>query len=427
VTSPQAHSLPAVDAASSAIRHFVWVACGKLFVLGSLFACGVIVARAAETPAEYALFAAGLTLVLLMDAVLGSPLDLATVRFAALHADDPHRVDRFASALFRIKLILGGAAAAVSLLAAQSLAALLFDSPDHIALLLIAVGSALALLLIRGTAVYLQIHFRFSRYALLDGAQGVLRLVMTVALLLAGVASVEWYLTSYGLAAGLAFVVGILWIRQPYLLADWPPRADVRAILAFVSSTSGIVILGTITGRSDILFLTALGDTEGAGHYAAAAHVATLATMLAVYASIVCQPRVVPALRAGRLGQLLRWNLLAAAAVSILALPVGRFLVDPLVAALFGPSFAPAASILKLLFVGTCADIFFMPVMMTLAIQLYPRASLVCEAALTIAFLVAAPFAARQGPMAMAALATLVRLMKFACYAGITWRGGCSR
>jgi O-antigen/teichoic acid export membrane protein len=405
-----------------AIRHFLWVASGKLLVLGSLFVCGVIVARAAQAPAEYALFAAGLTLVLLIDAVVGSPLDLATVRFATIHRDEPQRVDRVASAMFRTKLALGAVAIVVAAVGGGSLADHLFDSPGRVGLLLIAVGSAFALLLMRGTAVHLQIHFRFSRYAVLDATQGGLRLLLAAALLAAGVRTSESYLAAYGLTATLVFVSAVLWIPQPYLLAPWPQRADLRTMVAYVGATAGIVILGTITGRSDILFLMALGEPVNAGHYAAAAHVAGLATMVAVYASIVCQPRVVPAALSGQLRLLLRWNVIGAAAVAVLAVPSGVFLFDPLVPALFGSDFAPAVPILRILIVGTCADIFFMPVMMTLAIQLYPRASLGCETLITIAFLVAAPYAAGHGPMAMAILATLVRLAKFVVYTGITWR-----
>jgi len=384
-----------------------------------MLACGIIVARAAQTPAEYALFAAGLSLVLLIDATLGSPLDLATVRFGAMHRDEPLRVDRFAAAAFRIKLMGGAATAAATLVASRPLATLLFGDAQRVILLRIAIVSAMALLLMRGTAVYLQTRLLFHRYAALDALQGGLRLLAALALLAMGVRLAEWYLAAYGLAAALVFALGVVWIPQPYILARWPPRSDARALFGFLATTAGIVVLGTVTGRSDILFLTALGDADRAGHYAAAAHLATLATMLAIFGSIVCQPRVIPAARAGRLGELVRWNLFGAAIVSALAAPVSLFLLDPLVPALLGREFVPAVPILKVLIVGTCADIFFMPVMMTFAVQVYPRASLACEIVVTLVFLAVAPVAALHGPMMMAGVATGVRLLKFVCYAGI--------
>lgn len=410
------------EGSTGAVRHLLWVASGKLFVLGSMFACGVVIARAAEGPAEYAIFAAGLTLVLLIDATIGAPLDLATIRFGAIHRDEPQRVDRFAAAAFRIKLVIGAGMAATALVVSRPLAELLFDTPDRTALLMIAIVSAMALLLIRGTAVHLQVRLLFHRYAVLDATQGGLRLLATAALLALGMTRAEWFLAAYGLAAALVFALGIVWIRQPYMLANWPQRSDTRAIIAFLGPTAGVVILGTVTGRSDVLFLTALGDAERAGHYAAAAHMATMATMLAVYGAIVCQPRVIPAAQAGRLGQLVRWNLISATVLALLAVPVSLLLFDPLVPALFGSDYAPAVPVVKVLVIGTCADIFFMPVMMTFAMQMYPRTSLACEVGVTLAFLVAAPLAAVHGPMAMAAVATVVRLVKFACYAGITWR-----
>ncbi|MCH8090900.1 MAG: hypothetical protein IIC57_00960, partial [Proteobacteria bacterium] len=105
----------------------------------------------------------------------------------------------------------------------------------------------------------------------------------------------------------------------------------------------------------------------------------SMATMLAVYGAIVCQPRVIPAAQAGRLGNLVRWNLICASVVAMLAVPVSLLLFDPVVPALFGSDYAPAVPVLKLLVIGTCADIFFMPVMMTFAMQMYPRTSLACE------------------------------------------------
>ncbi len=418
---PNTHSPKIGNTSAGAVRHLLWVAAGKFLVLGSMLACGIIVARAAQSPAEYAFFAAGLSLVLLIDATLGSPLDLATVRFSVMHLDDPVRVDQFAAAAFRIKLMGGVAVVATSFVASRPLAGLLFGDAQRVLLLRVAVISAVALLLLRGTAVHLQIRFLFHRYAAFDALQGGLRLLATLALLAVGIRLAEWYLAGYGLAAAVVFAFGVIWIPQPYLFARWPPRSDARALFGFLATTAGIVVLGTVTGHSDILFLTALGDADQAGQYAAAAHLARLATMLAIFGSIVCQPRVIPAARAGRVGELMRWNLLGAAIVGVLAVPAGFFLLDPLVPALLGREFAASVPILKLLIVGTCADIFFMPVMMTFAVQVYPRASLACEIGITLVFLAVAPVAALHGPMMMAGVATGVRILKFVCYAGIFW------
>ena len=65
-----------------------------------------------------------------------------------------------------------------------------------------------------------------------------------------------------------------------------------------------------------------------------------------------------------------------------------------------------------------------MPVLQTFAIQLFSRATLAGEVAVTILFLAGAPVAAAHSPMAMAWLVTIVRILKLCIYAGIALRYG---
>ena len=56
---------------------------GKVASIAVIFAGGAIVARFGG-PAEYGLFATAITAILLLDGMIGSPLDIGANRFSAL-------------------------------------------------------------------------------------------------------------------------------------------------------------------------------------------------------------------------------------------------------------------------------------------------------------------------------------------------------
>jgi O-antigen/teichoic acid export membrane protein len=409
-----------------ALGDLALVSGGKALSLGATFACGVLVARAAGA-AEYGFFAAALSLALILDALIGSPLDFSAVRFGAELRDDPARVDRLQGAAFRLKLLAGLVLVALALSFGRPLAALVFGDARRSLLAATAMLAALCLLLARGTAAHLQIHERFTLFAALDTLQGLLRILALAALALAGTRTAEPFLGAWGAGAAGAFLVAAAVVPQPYLRAGWPDRKDARAIATHSGAVAGVVALGTLTGRIDVLILSAVRPGQEAGCYAAAVHVALLVSLLAGYASVIAQPRVIPMARGGRLPALLAGNAIAAAALSVLMVPAALFAVPRLLPFLFGPGFACAVPVLQILLVGSCADMFFMPVPMTYTLQVRPARALLGEAVITLLFVAAAGGTARAGPLQMAALATGARVLKLVLYWGIAWPSASAR
>jgi len=405
----------------TAIRELALVAGGKIFGLLSLFTCGVLVARTTG-PEVYSLYAAALALVLLLDATIGSPLDWAMVRFGSLHRDEPARVERMLGGTFRLKLVIALGIGALAFLFREPLTRLLFPESSQPQLVPVILLSTLGLLALRGTAAYMQLQLRFRTYALLDMVAALIRLASVTLLFYLGIKIAPPYVAVYGLSAAATFLIGLLLIRQSYMWAPRPSAQDRRSIMRFFGATSAIIILGTISGRADILILSAMNPGESTGFYAAAAHIAVLVTLLASYAGVIVQPRVIDYAKQGRLWVLLRLNIIGGTILSVLAIPVALWLVPWFVPLLFGEAFLPSIGILQILIIGTCIDLFTMPVLQTFAIQLCSRATLTGEAVVTILFLAGAPFAAEHSPMAMAWLVTIVRILKLCIYAGIAWR-----
>src|SRR5262249_4612418 len=162
--------------------------------------------------------------------------------------------------------------------------ALILHDPSRMGLVYLAGGATVLLLLVRSTAANLQAQSRFRSYSVLDVIQGVLRLGLIGTLAIFGVTRAAWYLLAFGVA--LAFVYGVFLrlVRQPYLTARWPAAKDTAPLWQFLGMTTGVVLLGTITGRTDVLFLAAQTNLTNVGKYAAAMQIASILTLLAGYA-----------------------------------------------------------------------------------------------------------------------------------------------
>ena len=396
------------------------VAGGKLASLASLILCNFLVARWTIDAGEYGRYAAGISLALILDAAIGFPVDISTVRFAAVHPLEPARVDQLQAAAFRLKLLLGAGLLAVAALWGERLSPALLGRGAGSGLVAVALLCTAALLLVRSTAVRLQTQGQFGRYAALDGFQGALRLVAITVPPLLGHRSAEAFLGAHVVGTALAFSVGFWLLPQGYLRAPWPRRRDVREAAVHVGFMAGILVLGTLTGRSDVPILASVQSAEEAGQYAVALQVATLLSMLASYCSIVMQPRVIQMARAGRLGALLRWNVVGATILSAATAAMAPWVLPVLIPGLFGARFVPAVPIAGVLLIGTCADMFLMPVLMMYSIQVFPALSLAGEIVIALGFFGAVMAGAAHTTMAMAWLVTSVRLTKLLLYSGIS-------
>jgi len=407
------------DSHRRTFKDFVLVIFGKFFSVGAIVACGVVAARTGG-PEQFGLYSAAIALILLLDALIGSPLDYAAVRFGAIHENEPARSDRFQAATFRIKLTLGVIFVGVALLARHRLARFFFNDPEQHTLIEIVIASTFALLLVRSTAVSLQVKKQFSRYSIFDSAHAALRFTLLVAVALLGARSAEAFVGVFGGASAIVFIGALFVVRQTYLVARWPERHDARAILSYLTATTVIIALGSLTGRADVLIISRLHPGESVGIYGAATQLAMPVTMLAGYACIVFQPRVIPLARARRLGSLIRTNVLVTLLAGAAAAPIVIWALPTLVTLILGDDYAPSVSILQIILIGVWFDLLCMPIFMTYAIQVRPKGALMGEIAITIAFFASVPLVVEGGLFAMAWIVTGVRALKLMLYAGIT-------
>jgi len=391
------------------------VVAAKVLSVAALFLCSVLAARQLGAVA-YGHFAAALSLLLLVDAMAGSPLDLAVIRFGTLHVAEPERVAALQTFLLRAKLAFAALLFMLAWPNATWLTALLLPGADN-ALFVLLLASIAALLLLRGYAVQLQVAQRFRMYAALDVALALLRIGSVLAVWwLISAAGAFTYFAIYAIAAFVVLAITALRMPQGLLRRPMPERTDLRALGTYVAGTAGIVVLGTVTGRADVPLVSAVLGPEATGYYGVGTQLAAVGTMLATYIGIVTQPRVLGLVRAGRLGRALALNAIGAALLVLLLILAGPTLLPLLVPLVFGDGFTASIPVVEILLWGTCIDFLIMPFLLPYALQLETRNCLRGEFLITVVYLLGMSWALGQGIDAVAWLVTGIRLTKLCFY-----------
>lgn len=408
---------------TSALRHlieFIIVACGKLSTQASLLFSSILIARA-SLPSEFSAYVSALGIITVIDGIIGSPLDSTATRFAGIYGPDSDRTLRIQSLVFRFKLLFGVTALATAWLLRDTLSIWIFNDAQKSALLVIAGGSSISLLLLRGTSVFLQNHKAFRSYAILDTIAGLSRFAIVLSLFLLGFKNAEYYLSAYGTATLLIFLVAILVFRQPYIFAHTSDRRDMLSCLRFISLIFGIAVFGTLNAKADIMVVTSLYDSSSADLYAVAYQIAQFGTVLAFFASITTQPRVIPMALDNTLGYLMVTNIAIVLACSLIFLPIAFRYIPIALPWVFGEALAPAADIVLILLLGVIADWLTIPVMFPLALQAFPLSILLGEGVLLIAYTIAIWLIKEEGIHAFAGLVAFNRILHFLLYSYLGW------
>ena len=354
------------------LKELSLVLCGKLSTQGSMIFSSLLVARTTN-PVEFGIFSSALVLIIIIDTMVGAPLDNAALRFAGLYGPDHDRTIRVQSLIFRIKIAIGLCIFLVSWPLREVIAGLLFGDMHQAGLLSISLIGAVGLLMLRGTSAFLQNHKAFRHYSLMDITIGLTRIVIISALYLHGVAVSEPYLIAYVAVTYLVFVVMVLCFKQPYLMSGISGRHDFISCLHFASITLGIAIIGTVSGKADLLIASSLFGSQEAGQYAVAYQIAQFGTMLAFYVCVITQPRIIGMAINNKLGKLMSINIGIVIAISLALTPFAIALTPTLIPILFGSAFTPASELTLILLLGVLADWLTIPIFFPLGLLIFPR------------------------------------------------------
>lgn len=254
-------------------------------------------------PSDYGRYTFSVTLIVLADAVIGTPFDLAVIRLVqASIAADPGRALAAERIALWLKLAVTGAVAALVAVAVGRSAG---DLMPLVAL------AALGAMVLRSALLHLQLRQRFRAYGGIELAHVLFRNTPILALILWEVATPERVLACLAAGPALAAVTAWLLIRRR-LAAEAPgPSAGMGAAGMGAGTVGRLVMwyvptlaLGATLAQLDILMLGVMRPGDALGHYGAAAVAASVPGMLGMYLGVVLTPRVVSAAAAGTLRRL---------------------------------------------------------------------------------------------------------------------------
>ncbi len=181
------------------------------------------------SPEQYGLYAICTTAVILADAILGSSIDLGTLRLAPkLREIDPAAGLAIERAGLQLKMVAAAAALPIAWLVASPLSRAMFHQPGLESLMGFTMAGAIALLLLRSVLVHAQVEQRFQHYALLEVLHCALKFGgVGLLLLLAPKSNVYAVLMLFAAGPLAAFGIGMAIFREPSL---WSLRLERQRI-----------------------------------------------------------------------------------------------------------------------------------------------------------------------------------------------------
>jgi O-antigen/teichoic acid export membrane protein len=375
------------------------------------------------SPEQYGLFAICTTAIMLTDAILGSSIDMATLRLSPNRREiDAPAAQETERAALQMKVLAVVASLPVVWLAARPLSQILFHQPGLEVLIASTMGGAVALLLLRSVLVHAQLRQRFHEYSLLEVIHSVFKFGGAgLLLLLSPKAAIESVLVFFAIGPLTAFGVGMAMFRG-HLLCSLRLRRERMAELfrhaKWYALSGGI---GNLVGRMDLFILSASASLGSAGIFAAGQSFASVPWLVASYLSVVLSPRILPHMEAGTCREFyLRVQIvLTAAAVLaiVLAITVMSSALELLPAA-----FRESADIFLILLAGNLVSFATFPVALPLVMLIRPRFVVLMDCIALPVLLALYSLAVSQGAIGVAWVTTTSLIVRGGLVQAFAWR-----
>lgn len=312
------------------------------------------------TPVEFGVYAICVTLVTLADAVLGSAIDMSSVKLAsAYRLTDQARAVAIEQWAVVVKIAFAGVALAMLLPVALPLSQALFHREDP-ELLTLVLAVAAGVLLMRSISVHLQLRGRFATYAGLELLAQAMRVLGICAVLI-------WFRPSAmtltlaalaGTVLALAGGIRITRLRWQRLDLQWPVGREFLHALRWMFITFAF---SALLARVDLLLLSRWATMDQVGIYAAAQVFAMIPEMLGLWLAVVFSPRVAPARLNGTLRRLMHRVQAGLGGIAAL-IALGAWVILEWGTRWLPPGYAGSAAVLMPLILGALAGMYALPI-----------------------------------------------------------------
>src|SRR5665213_395150 len=264
-------------------------------------ACIGLVLMRFMAPAEFGVLSLCLSGLLMMDGLLGSAFDLATVRIAT-HSGEGDRTISHQAQESCVALKLGAVSiAALLLISFHQLLLHTFFNGYANAPLTLTLLSGCAVLLLRSAQIHFQLEKRFSSYGLIDLGHSGLKILGIGCLIATAKLTPSHVMAVYLVAPStLVLLWGIRKGRQIFTqtVFSFAMTRQMFGQARWYLLTFGI---GTLVARGDLWLVAHYTDMHTAGMYSAAQLLALIPPMIGTYLSVVVSPRIMPLFNSGKL------------------------------------------------------------------------------------------------------------------------------
>ena len=307
-------------------------------------------------------------------------------------------------------------------MAGAALSLLLFQRRDQANLVVLTMLALLGILLLRSVQTYFQVQHRFSWYGGADLAHNLLRYGFIAIALIAGFATPARLLATYALAPFVVCLCLLAFAARDLLRTriNLSAARELCQVLIWFVPTA---LVGGLTTRMDVFFVSSLAGVGEAGIFTAAQAMVMPAHLLGAYLAVVFGPRIMPQFEDGSLGAFYRRfqsGIILLSIVSYVVAIAGIAWVAPV---LFPPAFRRSAAVLTILLPAALSAFINFPLTISLLLFLKPKLVLAIDA-------VAVPFLClayswtipRHGAAGAAAVTALYALLKTIVLQLTAWR-----
>jgi len=341
------------------------VMAGNGIYIGLGFACNIITANGLG-PRAYGVLAIAMAVMLVLQEICGSGLDIAMVRLAAQYSHtDPGRSQLISRAALQLKLGISVVVVVVLWLGAVPLAREIFRDPELAKPLRWAAVGVFGGSLYGWVLARFQTEERFGHYALFRSLSSGFKLAGLGAL---------WYLSFFDLDSVLALSIGVSFITYGVGVLFLPRSRSTRSsrdeskarvdVMRFGRWIVASHLLFAIYSRIDLFMIGRLLTSEDAAFYSVAWNF-TFPIDLCTYSVILALlPRVARLRTRAEYVAESRKIFLLCSGIAVALLPL-FFLAEPTMRVLF-PSYGPSAAIFRVLFLGPLLTVLVHPLYLIL-------------------------------------------------------------
>lgn len=326
------------------------------------------------TAADLGSFAILLACVLLIDAIAGSAIDLATIKLGSAGADGPGiasvQIEKHA---FLAKAFAGLATLALLPVAKSFLWSMMTGKSTGGELLYLACTAAIGLLLVRSLQVHVQLQHDFLSYGLLDSAHLLLRLGLIGVCFWWNWVTPAAILACYAIAP-LALILGWAVSQSSAFFAGRLIQPEVFRLL--FRNVQWLVVtfsLSAVISRMDLFLVSRWSSLQEAGIYAGGQGLAMIPQLLGLYISVVFGPKIMPKIAQGEFFNYFRVVQSCLLIAAFAGLVLFALLWQPLSSILLPAKFLRSSEVIRALIPGALAGFVTFPLTLSFIMFVRPR------------------------------------------------------